>query len=400
MGIKSLPVKGADRNINKFRNTYFYPFEGSFAYTGSTPEQLAHLMNAGYIDSWPNQFLIQINAKTKNSDWYKWAKPLVTSRLIKSNFIDDILYKSDCERDKNAHEITLAAQGLSDRMTKTEIATISNFPQISRNHIYMFGNKKLVDDFINRRNEILNRDDQFLRKKLAHKFLKELITFILSQTGNSFITGKAPGVVDIKRYNYRLDEQIHTNLALLFDIEKQNQADIIKELVDRNFFGKEYGQATLERVNQEVRLRWRKQIVLQSQLSKNMQFLTQEAYDNKVKEINDELKENEQIIERGEASEIELLQAKNTVNELKQDLKLVLKSVPGKSDSIFRPQEIKYIRDVLYPEQALVLKRLVAYVGRSEKPAIAPNPDAFKDSFDPSSVNISDYIDLKDLEEE
>lgn len=400
MGVKSLPVTDAERDLNKFRNSYFYPFEGSWVYTSSTPEELAYLVNAAYIDNWPNQFLLQINEKTKKSDWYQWAEPLVTSRFIKESYIADVLASSDCVAEMQADEIAKTAKELSERLKKTEIATISNFPQISRNHIYVYGNKKLVDEFNARRNEILNKDNQFLRKKLANKFLKELITFILSQTGDSFITGKAPGVVDIKRYNYRLDEQIHTNFALLFGIEKQNQADIIKELVEKGFFGKEYGRATLERVNQEVRLRWRKQIKLQSQLSKDMQFLTKEAYDKKLAEMRADLKANEETLNKAEASEIEILQAKNTINELKQDLKLMAKSMPGKDDSIFRPQEIEYIRDVLYPEQALVMKRLVAYVGRSADPEIAPNPDAFKDSFDPSNIKISDYIDIKSLQDD
>jgi len=269
------------------------------------------------------------------------------------------------------------ANSLSNKMKEIELGVIKNFPLLGRNRVFVYGNKKLFDEFENKRNEILNADNQKLRKSLARSYLST-VAKSFSKTGNGmFINGELPEVIDVKRQNYRLEEQLLTNLGFLYDLKSQNQGDIIKDLVKRGVFSKEYGEQSLKRVNQMIRLRWKKQILVESQLSANMQFITKDAHSKKLEDLKNDLVRNKNIINNvdNKYSKIEILKAKADVIEIEQDLHKMPKLIPGNNDSVFSPTDIKYIKDTLLPGQVDLLKRLKRFMGSDEA---SPDPDAFK----------------------
>lgn len=380
MALKSLPVLEASKQENKFRKSFFYPFEGSWVYTNASPNKLASYIGAGHFDSWPGMWSTRLKEKDLTSDWYQWAKPTLTNRLIQSEYIAKMLAKSACGRDLPASEVDKYAKAISLALQSNEIATISNFPQLSRNRAFIYGNKELFRKFEHDRREILNENNKFLRKKLAMKYLNELVKYI-EDPKIGIVTAKAPDVVDIKRYNYRFEEQLYTNLAFLLDLDLQNQGDIIKYLSAQGIIGKEFGKRSFDRVNQIIRLRLKKQIALQTQLGKDMLFLTNEAHASKLKKLEDELAENQNIVNDPLQSELAKLEANNNIMEIKSDLKLMPKLIPGNPDSIFTPADIDYIRNVMFPEQNAAYKRLIAFLKDNKDVSSSINFDAFKDSF-------------------
>lgn len=375
MALKSLPMDSNSEEINDFTKSYFYPFEGSWAYA-TTPSQLAAYTAAANI-KWPPFNKFKINEENKNSDWYKWGSNFLKLTLLSPGYINRVLESADCMRDVDKKSTRDYANSLSNKMKEIELGVIKNFPLLGRNRVFVYGNKKLFDEFENKRNEILNADNQKLRKSLARSYLST-VAKSFSKTGNGmFINGELPEVIDVKRQNYRLEEQLLTNLGFLYDLKSQNQGDIIKDLVKRGVFSKEYGEQSLKRVNQMIRLRWKKQILVESQLSANMQFITKEAHSKKIEDLKNDLVRNKNIINNvdNKYSKIEILKAKADVIEIEQDLHKMPKLIPGNNDSVFSPADIKYIKDTLLPGQVDLLKRLKRFMGSDEA---SPDPDAFK----------------------
>jgi hypothetical protein len=367
--------KGGSPESKSFRKTYFYPFEGSWAYTNATPELLADYVKSGYIENWPSIWDTKLRPKDYESDWYKWVKPYLTPTLIQATYVTKSLKNGSCARDLTKEQIEKFAGSIASRLERTEISTISNFPQLSRNRVFVYGNKNLFDEFDRGREDILNDNHHYLRKKLTFKFLYELVDHF-GDPKRGIATGKAGDVVDIKRVNYRFEEQLLTNLAFLLDLEQQNQGDIIQKLVAMDLFGKDFGQKSLDRVNQIFRLRIKKQAALQSQLPPKMQFLTKEAHEDKLKELKATAGKLKAKIRHAHksASNVEILEAKDQLKEVNADLALMPKLIPGEDDSIFTPKDVTYIRESLFPEQADLLKRLKAF--------LADNKDKTRDKFD------------------
>jgi hypothetical protein len=379
MVLKSLPVPGASKSSNKFRKAYYYPFEGSWIYSDSSPEQLAGFTLAGYIEDWPGMWSTKISEKVYDTDWYRWAKQFMSTPYVRTDVIENTLSQSKCVDGMSASQIKKYAIDISHRLQENEVSTLSNFPLLSRNHRFIYGNREMFNRFEAKRNEILNKNNQFLRRKLAFNYLNDLVKYV-SAPEAGIVTGVPPETLDLKRFNYRFEEQLYTNLSFLLNLNQQNQGDIINFLVEEGKIGKEYGKKAYDRVNNVIRMRLKKQIALQSQTGRNMLFLTKEAHNKKLQELNDNLAKNEDIANNPESDELTVLEAKNNINEIKANLKLMPKLIPGEADSIITPSDIAYIRDVLFPEQANVLNRLKNFL-RDNKDIFGKeyNFDAFKD---------------------
>lgn len=360
MALKSIPTGEFGKEINRFRKHHYFPFEGSWLYTNSTPLSLANFVNAGLIDSWPGMWSTNIKEKDFSSDWYQWAKPALSIRFIEKDYIAKLLQESSCSKNFAKEDLIDMAHKLSLRLQSNEIATISNFPQLSRNRVFIYGNIDLFKKFEEEREKILNANNSFLRRKLAMGYLEDVANNF-SESKIGIVSGKAPDTVDLKRNNYRFEEQLYTNLAFLLDLKEQNQGDIIKRLINEGKLDKNFGEKSLARVNNIFRLRLKKQIALQSQLGSNMQFLTKEEHNKKLKSIEHDLRYYDKIVKTSKSDLIKV-RAKTIIAELKSDLKLMPKLIPGNDNSIFTPKDIDYIRKILFPEQSQMMKKLKQFI--------------------------------------
>lgn len=373
-------------NVNRFRLEYFMPFEGSWAYA-TTPANAAEYARGALID-WKTHRFVNVNDTVLDTDWYKWGKQFLTAVQIQPDYIAQVLTDAPCTEGKTAAEIKNLAKNIAYKLQNIELNVIKASSLLMRNHTFVYGNENLYNQFSLRREEILSENNGELRKKTALGHLKAIVTEWADKRngGGMLINQEVPAVFDLKRQNYRFEEQVHTDLGILFNVGVQNQGDIIKALVERNVFGKDYGERAYKRVSQMLGLRWRKQSHVEGQLSANLNFLSGPAYQEKVKQSQAELEKIQAWLDEPvERNEVLKAMKQAEKSELLSKLDELYKLDPKAEDAVFGPKQLAYIRTTLIPEQAETYRRLIAFVGNPEK-GIPANDKAFHDDFDVASV--------------
>lgn len=350
------------KEISDFKSSYFFPFEGSLAYA-TTATNLAQLVNYAY----------QNRATQSNIIDNLVNEPMSTDRI--KNRLSDCDISND---EKNSF-----AANLHNKIKSNEKDVATFFRRMSRNTGHLFGNKNLYDTFKNQKDAFLAEQKENSRynkgQDLALNGLYKLINDFSTVGKGMFENGTLPDVTDIKRFHYRLEEQILTNLSTLFNLEEQNSGDIILELKHRGFFGGKFANDMYARLNQINRLRWKEQSILMQQLPSVLNFTTKEAYIKKLNYLENEAKELENTISDNSKTHMEKLIAKQKLGEKNQLIKKLYKLEPLNSDSVLSYDEIKLLKESILPGQVELFKRLKEYMANFSIDDKAPR--AFSDSF-------------------
>lgn len=377
-----------------FALKYYYPFEGSLVLS-TTPKNLAKYAEA-VLYNMPQIFQLSVNASTRKSSWYAWAKQfLLDNTYTDPKYLETEIKNSSCGQNLSSSTLTGLVNSLIDLNQTNELKVVSAFADIGRNHYFVAGNPDLYDEFVNERELILDGNNGQIRSIIAQRNLQEITSKWAQKKygGEMFVAGKLPssGVLDLKRHNYRLTEQFLTAMRVYFGLEEQNQADIINALRDRKIFGEDFAKALISAVNHLTKLRWLSQIKVGGQLPANMHFVDKSVYQSSRANIEKIHKNNEAAINNiADKNSIAYLKAKNSLIDSMEALEKIPKLEPLNDDSILSPSELAYFRHVLIPFQNELFKRIVSFFGSSSK-KIPKNPEAFLDSFCPNSVNLTSY---------
>lgn len=386
----------AKTNIERsFWGKYFYPFEGTHV-LATTAQNLAEYAR-GVVYNMPQIFQLRVDDNARKQAWYKWAAQfLLKDTYTDADFLNNQIKNSSCGKNLDATSLTNWVNYFLNVNQTNELKVVSAFSDIGRNHYFVAGNKALYDKFVAARNKILDEKNGEIRKKIASLNFNELITKWSQKKygGEMFVEGKLPtnGVFDIKRHNYRLIEQFLTALQSYLALDVQNPKDIIDELVKRGMFGEDFSHYLLNTVNHLTKLRWVSQIKVDGQLEASMDFLTPTAYKSKLDSLIAAQKSEAALVQSAQGqSSLAYLMARSNLADINYDLEKMANLEPLKRDSVLNQDEINYLQYIIVPVEQNLFKRIVAFIGKQNNNNLAPNPNAFHDDFDVTTVNLADY---------
>lgn len=350
--VKSMPVAGESDEETEFRKELFLPFEGSWAYA-STPKALAKLTIFNY----------------KNFAEKKALLEGVSSIFLDSNFIFDNIKTCDSLKDSPEEDLKDLTDKIRTRLLRREGSVASFFRFMQRNRKLIYGQEQLFDEFGQEINELLDKpydNDTTYRQQIAKNSFRRLVPEFEDVGNGILVSGEIPGYTDIKRWHYRLEEQVLTNLSLYYNLGVQNTADIIEALKDKSLIGKEFAENIFYRINQLTRLRWKEQITAEEQLKTGYNFTDTNAYDKHMNTLNNEVESLDKIINNKDSTTIEVLAARYHRSELESLLRTMEKLKPLSTNSILDEKEVDLIKNKIIPGELDLLKRVKAFISGDE----------------------------------
>lgn len=361
---QSLPSRGETEEQREFKHKFFYPFEGTWAYT-STPKGLAGLTNYVY----------------QNPEEKKELLAQTSSIFLNKKYILSQL-KQCKDINLDTPQLKTLADRIYNRLMRNEKSVASFFRFIQRNFRLLNGDENVFKQFEEDIKTILDSPytaGMPYRQKIARDGFRSLIRDFQLVGNGMFISGELPDVTDLKRYHYRLEEQVLTNLSLYYDLGVQNAYEIIKALREKSLIGEKFAKDLYERLNEITRLRWKEQIAIGEQLKTNYNFLTLKAYEENLTILNEKIADADEIINDKNSPKIANTLAKQNKSDAQSLLRVMKKLKPLGEDSVFDATEISLLKNKIIPGEVDLIKRIKSFLGSDKR---KPNPNAFQDKED------------------
>lgn len=254
--------------------------------------------------------------------------------------------------------------------------------QLGRNTTHVYGNKKLYDAFLAKRERVLSEkgvgEPLTQRQTIARsKLMKEDIGQHIQKGTSIFLEGKLGKTLDIKRELYRFVEQFVTNLGFYYKTHNQNTFDVVNELVARNILDADFGAQLKDYIQFSLGLRLKKQAILKRQGFAT--YISEEKFVKDKEDLEEKIEGLQKSIDylvsaKGDMGAIEA--KRRQVFKLQHDLEHMIDMRPG---NILSPEDIQMLETKYAPLAKEIFDKAQAWVkdpnalrAKSKSSAVVP----------------------------
>ncbi|MCS5707526.1 hypothetical protein CC99x_001265 [Candidatus Berkiella cookevillensis] len=237
--------------------------------------------------------------------------------------------------------------------------------QLGRNITHVYGNRKLYNAFLAKRERVLSEkkigEPLTQRQIIARsKLMKEDIGQHIRKGTSIFLEGTLGKTLDIKRELYRFVEQFVTNLGFYYKTHNQNTFDVVNELVARNILDSDFGDQLKDYIQFSLGLRLKKQAILKRQgfatyLSEEKFLKDKEDLEEKIEGLQKSIK----YLTSAEASNDAIDVQRRQLFKLEHDLEHMIDMRPG---NILSPEDIQKLETKYAPLAKMIFDKAQAWV--------------------------------------
>lgn len=315
------------------------PFEGSRIFI-STPVEFAQHMSPDYL--------------AEDAQAEKIPDSLLEKEI-------ELAVKDPANRGRGRDEIVKEVKNYFNILLKPlnprERQISASLEALSRNIQYLYGDKRLFDEYMQIREKILtgkpklqNPFYQNRREEIAYSEMKKDLLKYLNKPEAAIVTGKLGKEIDIKRELYRFPEQILTNLGFWYNLGEQNTSKIAQLLAQKGIISAELSKQLIEYMNFIIGLRFKKQAICKKQT--HAVPTTVQEYSEQLEELQADLKKlqtQRDFMLKSHSPSADFEKVDKDISKVQQEIVDMKKLKPLEAGSILSTEEISLLNTKYLP---------------------------------------------------